>query len=435
MPASSTSSRRAEVHLRVIRLARARSDRRPRTGRASVPHGARIVFVLGALAAIGSVSIDMYLPALPSITRDLRASASETQLTLTSCLLGLAAGQVLIGSLSDRLGRRRPLLAGIALFVVASAACALATSVPALIVLRFVQGFAGAGGIVVGRAVVADLYPGPAAARFFSLLMLVTGVAPIAGPVLGGAVLTLTSWRGIFIGVAVLGLLLLLLTSLGLQETLPAEHRRQGGMRDTGNALRGLFANRRFLGYALVTGLMSGAVFSYVAGSPFVLQNIYGASPQLYGAIFGCNAVGMVVASQINGWLVGRTSPRVLLRAGLLGSATGGIMLLGATVAGTLGVWSVVLPLMLLMTSAGFVLPNTMALGLAEQSRAAGSASALMGVFQFTSGAAIAPLVGIAGKSSALPMAIAIATLSAGALTAMTTLTRPGIAVPVPGSA
>jgi MFS transporter, DHA1 family, multidrug resistance protein len=427
-------ARRAGSRLRL----RPPSDRRSCPGRESTPalapapsRRARVLrlVILGALTAMGSLSIDMYLPALPELTRDLDSTASQVQLTLTACLLGLGLGQVVLGPLSDRFGRRPPLLAGLALFALASAVCATAPSVPVLILCRLLQGLAGAAGIVIARAVVRDLHAGAAAARTFSVLMLVMGLAPILGPVFGSAMLAATSWRGIFLATAALGLGLLALTSAGLRETLPAARRRPGGVRDTGRAFRRLVGDRVFMGYALAVGLTSGAILAYVSGSTFVMQDIYGASPQVFGLLFGCNAVGLVTASQLNGRLVGRTGPRPLLRSGLLATAVSGAVLVLAVATGALGVWGVALPLLGLMSGVGFVMPNAMALGLSEHPEITGSGSALIGLFQFGVGAASAPLVGLAGRGTALPMALTIAGFTLAALAVTAGLTRRRVAL------
>jgi len=243
--------------------------RRERAGRA------RLLLILGVLSAFGPLSIDMYLPALPALSRDLRASAAQTQLTLSACLLGLALGQLLAGPLSDALGRRRPLLIGVAAYAVASLLCVLAPSVGVLILLRFVQGLAGAAGIVIARAIVRDLHAGLAAARYFSLLMLVNGLAPILAPIIGGQLLRLTSWRGVFGLLAAIGALLLLAVATGLRETLPRADRHVGGVPATLATFRQLAADRLFVAYALSSGLALAAMFAYISGSPFVLEGRY----------------------------------------------------------------------------------------------------------------------------------------------------------------
>jgi DHA1 family bicyclomycin/chloramphenicol resistance-like MFS transporter len=245
------------------------------------------------------------------------------------------------GPLSDRFGRRPPLLAGVGAYAVASLLCALAPSIHVLVALRFAQGLAGAAGIVIARAIVRDMYSGRAAARYFSLLMLVNGAAPILAPVLGGQALQVTSWRGIFVVLAAIGVVLVTAAATGLPETLAPARRHAGGVTGTLRTFWRLLRDRPFLGHALACGLSFGAMFAYIAGSPFVLQDIYGASPQLFSVMFAVNALGIVAASQINRALVARHEPRAIMVAALCAQAAGGIALLAAVVAGT-GVWPVV---------------------------------------------------------------------------------------------
>jgi len=397
------------------------------------PRRVQLVFILGALTAFGPFSIDMYLPALPSLSRDFGTGAAQAQLTLSACLLGLALGQVIAGPISDALGRRRPLLVGLAAYALASLLCVVAPSVYAFVVLRFIQGFAGAAGIVIARAVVRDLHSGVAAARFFSLLMLVNGLAPILAPIFGGLLLRYTSWRGIFVVLAIIGTLLLLATATGLGETLPPDRRQSGGVRATITTFRQLLADRSYMGYALSCGLAFAAMFAYISGSPFVLQDIYGISPQLFSVIFGMNALGLVIVGQVNGRLVGRVSPTRLLVAGLIATATGGVALLSVVTIGGMGAMGAmgaiglvgILPsLFVVVSSLGFVLPNATALALSDHPRVAGSASALLGVLQYSIGAAAAPLVGAFGTGTALPMSVVIATLGCSALVVFVLLVR-----------
>ena len=409
--------------------ARPRGDRR-RDATDEPPPAAsrrtRLVLILGALSAFGPLSIDMYLPGLPALREDFDAGASAAQLTLSACLLGLGAGQLLTGPVSDALGRRRPLLVGLAAYAVASLFCAIAPSIEALIALRFVQGFAGAAGIVIARAVVRDLHAGVAAARFFSLLMLVNGLAPILAPVFGGQLLRVTYWRGVFVALAVVGALLLLAGATGLGETHPPERRQTGGGRATAAAFRRLVTDRAFVGYTLSAGFALAAMFGYIAGSPFVLQEIHGVSPQLFSVLFGVNALGLVIAGQINGRLVGRVPLTRLLAAGLIAAATGGMTLLVVVAVGGIGLVGILPALFLVVASLGFVLPNATALALSAHPRIAGSASAMLGVLQYAIGAAAAPLVGIACEETALPMAVVIAALGAAALAAYLLLAQPG---------
>ena len=380
------------------------------------PSTARLVIVLGSVNAIGPLSIDMYLPAFPQIADSLDTSAAAVGLTLTACVAGLALGQLLVGPLSDRLGRRMPLIVAMAGYAVASVACAVAPSAPVLMGLRFLQGFAGAGGVVIARAVVRDLYSGAAAVRLFSSLMLVTGLAPILAPLLGAQILGLTSWRGIFGVLAVLAALIAVLVALGLRETLAPERRSHEGLRMTLATMRRLLADRWFVGHALAGGLGFGALFAYISGSSFVLQGIYGVSPQLYSVLFAMNGLGLIGGSQVNARLVGRFPAAQLLRAGLLSIAASAATLLAVVLAGGLGVWAVLVPMFVIVSSMSFVLPNSTALALADHAAEAGTASALLGVCQFLIGALVAPLVGAGGTECAVPMA---AVMTAAALAAL----------------
>ena len=382
------------------------------------PSRVRLVIVLGAVNAIGPLSIDMYLPAFPAIASSLHASAAQVQLTLTACVAGLALGQLIVGPLSDRLGRRAPLIAAMTTYAVASVLCSVAPSATALMALRFVQGLAGAGGVVISRAVVRDLHSGTEAVRLFSSLMLVTGLAPILAPLAGGQVLSVTSWRGIFLVLAVLSAMLALLVAFGLRETLPPERRSDHGLRRTLVIMRALLRDRWFVGHALAGGLGFGALFAYISGSSFVLQGIYGVSPQLYSVLFAMNGLGLIAGSQFNARLVGRFGPGRLLRAGLLSIATSSGVLLAVVVAGGLGVWAVLVPMFVIVSSLAFVLPNSTALALADHPEVAGTASALLGVGQFLIGALVAPLVGAGGTDSAVPMAAVMTSVALAALVA-----------------
>ena len=379
---------------------------------------ARLVIVLGAVNAIGPLSIDMYLPAFPEITRTLDTSASSVQLTLTACVAGLALGQLVMGPLSDRIGRRLPLIAAMATYSVASLLCASASSVEMLIALRFVQGLAGAGGLVISRAVVRDLYSGAAAVRLFSSLMLVTGLAPILAPLAGGQLLGITSWEGIFITLSILSALIAVLAAVGLRETLPAERRNTSGLRRTVQTMAELLRDNSFLGHALASGLTFGALFAYISGSSFVLQRIYGMSPQLYSLAFAMNGLGLIAASQVNARVVERVGPRRLLQRALACVVASALALLVVVSIGGLTVWAVLAPMFVIVSSLAFVLPNATALALADHGAVAGTASALLGVIQFLVGAIAAPLVGVAGPDTAVPMGVVMAVLALGALIA-----------------
>ncbi len=364
-----------------------------------------LVVILGALSSFGPLSIDVYLPALPSLTRSLHASASAGQLTLTSSMLGIALGQLVAGPTSDRFGRRQPLLIGLAGYAVISLACASMPSIWPLIVIRFIQGMLGGSGIVIARAVVRDLFEGLVAARLFATLIMITGIAPVLAPVLGAQVLRFSSWRGTFVLLGVVGLLILLMAALGLKETLPAEKRHQGGLRETLGTFGRLLGDRGFAPYALALALASCAMFAYIAGSSYVLENVFGTSPQAFSAVFAVNSVGFILVAQASRRIVGRFGPARLLRWGLVVLALASLGTLAVALTGA-GLWPMLVTLFVTMSSCGLVLPNGVAAAMIGQPSALGAASALIGLGQFGSGAAIAPLVGIGGPYDAVPMGI-----------------------------
>ncbi|WP_186319213.1 multidrug effflux MFS transporter [Streptomyces sp. SAJ15] len=370
--------------------------------------GLLTTLVLGGLTALPPLSMDMYLPALPEVTDALHSPAATVQLTLTACLAGMALGQLVVGPMSDKWGRRRPLLIGMVIYVLATAVCAFATNAPLLVGFRLVQGLAGASGIVIARAVVRDLYDGVAMARFFSTLMLISGTAPIIAPLIGGQVLRFTDWRGIFIVLTVVGAVLSFVVWRWLDETLPPERRHSGGLRQALHTMRGLLADRVFAGYMLAGGFAFAALFAYISGSSFVIQEIYGASPQTFSLLFGLNSVGLVAFGQLNGKvLVGRVNLDRVVTAGLaiITLAAGALLVMVSGVFGRPGLALVAGALFVLMSAMGLVLPNTNAQALQRAGHAAGSASALLGTASFLVGAIASPLVGIAGEHTAVPMA------------------------------
>ncbi|MFK4227206.1 multidrug effflux MFS transporter [Streptomyces sp. NPDC019890] len=390
--------------------------------------GFLVTLVLGGLTALPPLSMDMYLPALPAVTRSLGAPAATVQLTLTACLAGMALGQLVVGPMSDRWGRRRPLLIGMIVYVAATATCALAPTAELLIGFRLLQGLAGAAGIVIARAVVRDLYDGVEMARFFSTLMLISGVAPIIAPLIGGQVLRITQWRGIFVVLTGVGILLTLVVAKWLHETLPREKRHSGGVGEALRTMRGLLADRVFTGYTLTGGLAFAALFAYISASPFVVQEIYGASPQTFSLLFGVNSVGLITVGQINGKvLVGRVSLDKALGFGLavITLAATALLLMTAGVFGKVGLLPVAAGLFVLMSAMGLAMPNTNALALMRTPHAAGSASALIGTSSFLIGAVASPLVGIAGEATAVPMAVVQLTCALGSLGCFLGLCRP----------
>jgi MFS transporter, DHA1 family, multidrug resistance protein len=368
----------------------------------------RLVLVLGSLTALGPLSIDMYLPALPTITTDLASSAAAVQLTLTGTLAGLGLGQLLVGPISDAYGRRAPMLAGVGVHILASLLCVIAPNIALLGAFRVVQGLAAAATGVVAMAIVRDLFDGLAAAKLFSHLMLVIGVAPIFAPTLGGLVLTWTSWRGVFVVLAALGVAIIAVAALAVPETLAPERRRSGGVVGTVRDYGRLFTDRAYLGLILVTGFATAAIFAYVSGSSFVLQNEYGLSEQQFGFAFGAGALGLIGATQLNVLLLRRWTPTQILIGGLAVGGAAGLALVVFAATGTGGLAGVLAPLWLVLASVGLARPNAPALALSRHGDTAGTAAALLGAVQFGVGALAAPLVGLLGVG-AVAMALVVA--------------------------
>ncbi|WP_026421319.1 Bcr/CflA family efflux MFS transporter [Actinokineospora inagensis] len=390
----------------------------------------RLALILGGLSAFGPLSIDMYLPAFPALATGLHTGPAQVQLTLTTFMIGLAVGQVVAGPLSDARGRRGPLLVGLALYVVSSLVCAIAPSVYALIVLRFAQGVAAAAGVVIARAAVRDLFTGQAMARFFSALMLVNGLGPLLAPLIGAQLLRWTSWVGIFVVLSAFGTLLLAATLLWLPETLPREFRGEAHLGRTLRTYARIGTDRTFVAYAVSAGFVLASMFAYIAGSSFVLQDIHGLSPQQYSLVFGGNALGIMLASQLNSLLLRRFTPRGLLIAGLVAGAVGGVGVL-VSVLGDLPLVFLLITLFVSVACVGMISPNSTALALADHARDAGAASALIGVLQFVIGAVASPLVGLGGETTAVPMAVVIAVLSVGGITTFAIM-RPSTPHPTP---
>ena len=389
------------------------------TARAALPEPAaasplRLTLVLGSLSALGPLSIDMYLPSFPSVARALGTTVASVQLTLATYLAGLAVGQLAWGPLSDRLGRRRPLLAGLALYTLGAIACALAPTLPALAAARFVQAVGGCAGMVISRAVVRDHFDVEDSARVYSSLMLVMGAAPILAPLVGGQVLRIAGWRGIFGVLATLGVAAAALITLALPESLPAEARRRAGVADTLRAFGQALGHRRFVRLGVASGAIQAAMFAYISGSPFVFIELFHVRPERFGFIFGANAAGLIAASQANRWL----APRV----GVVRALRGGI---AAALLAYVGLWlalrsgaglPLVLPALLVgIASVGVVLPSGTAAAMAFFGSGAGSASAVLGVLQSTCGALAATAVSALADGTALPMAGAMLACAAGA--------------------
>jgi DHA1 family bicyclomycin/chloramphenicol resistance-like MFS transporter len=364
------------------------------------PSAARTALTLGAFIALGPLTIDMYLPALPTITDELATTSATVQLTLTGTLVGLALGQLVLGPLSDALGRRRPLLAGTALHVVASLLVLIAPNIAVLGALRVLQGVGTAAGAVIALAVVRDLYNGRAAATMLSRLFLVLGVAPVLAPTIGGEILRFTSWRGVFALLAAYGVLMLAVGWATLQETLPPERRQSAGIRGTLRGYRQLLRDRVYVGLVIVAGLTMAGLFSYVSGSAFVYQDEFGLDEQQFGMLFGAGAFWLIAATQLNPLLLRRWSPAQILVAGTVGGAVAGAVLVALAGTGTGGLWAVAGTLWAVLFACGLALPNAPALALSRHGEAAGTAAALLGAIQFGVGALVSPVVGLLGNDA-----------------------------------
>lgn len=384
----------------------------------------RLIVILGSMIALGPLTIDMYLPALPTITTDLTTTSAAVQLTLTGTLLGLALGQLVIGPLSDALGRKRPLIAGTALHVVSSLLCAVAPNIAVLGALRVLQGMGAAAGAVIAMAIVRDLYTGRPAATLISRLILVMGAAPVIAPTLGGELLRFTSWRGVFVALAAIGVVLIPVALVGLRETLPPARRRTAGVRGTLRDYGSLFGDRTFVGLVVVAGLAMSALLGYVSGSSFVFQDQFGLDQQQFGLVFGSGAIFLIFATQLNPVLLRRFEPRQILLAAVAAGAGAGALLVLIAATGFAGIVGVLGAMWLVLFCTGLALPNAPAVALSRHGETAGTAAALLGAVQFGIGAVISPVVGLLGND-ALAMGAVVAGGMVLALVVLVTVVRP----------
>ena len=389
----------------------------------ATPGQVRMILVLGAMVALGPLTIDMYLPALPGIAEELSVSSSVVQLTLTGTLAGLALGQLIVGPLSDSLGRRRPLMAGIVLHMLASLLCLFAPSIAVLGVARGLQGMGAAAAMVVAIAVVGDLFDESVAATVLSRLMLVLGVAPVVAPSLGAAVLLKASWHWVFAALVILAGGLLLLAALALPETLPASHRRPLKMRGIAATYVELLRDVRFVILVLVAALGMSGLFAYIAGASFVLQGHYGLDQQAFALVFGAGAVALIGATQLNVVLLRRFGPQTIVVWALVAASLAGVVFVGVSFSQVGGLPGFVLPVWAILAAMGLVIPNAPAVALSRHPDAAGTAAALLGAAQFGLGAAVAPLVGVLGNGE---IALALV-MTAGMVIALLALLAVGV--------
>ena len=375
------------------------------------------------LTVFGPISMDLYLPALPALTLELSAATSVAQLTVTACLVGLAAGQLIAGPLSDRYGRRGILLIGIVAYIATSLLCAASPSIELLIAARLVQGLSGGVGIVIAQAAGRDVYAGGALIRFYGRLTVVGGFAAIVGPLIGGLLNSVTDWRGLFVFLSAIGAGILIITLVAFDETLPHASRTTGGLGRTLHDFRTLVSDRVFLGAILNQGFLYAALFAYLSGATFVLQDIYGLSPLGYALAFGANSAGFMVL----GFVAGRTAGRSLrgtLSVGIIGAGAGALGLLASGLI-RMPLWVVLVSLFLLAGGVAVTSPPATTNAHVEYPQIAGTASTLLGMVRFGFGGVAAPLVGIAGATSILPLGVVtVASLVLAAL-AFVFLVRP----------
>ena len=363
-----------------------------------------LALLLSMLGILAPLNIDMYLPSFPEIAEDLNAHVSLVQMSLTACLIGLAVGQIVVGPLSDAHGRRKPLIISTLLFALSSVLCALAPNIEMLIVARFLQGFTASAGVVLSKAVVSDVFTGRELTKFFALLMVINAVAPMLAPIAGGAILVLpfAGWETIFYFLGLLGFIMVMIVAFRLPETLPVENRLPSSIKSSVGTMGSLFKTRPFIGYALVVGLIHGGSFAYVAGTPFVYQEIYHVSPQVFSVLFGINGIAMILGSYIIGKFGGVVSEHRLLKVAVLVAVTATFMLLIMTIIqGPLA--TLVISIFVYMIAIGMIFTSSFTLAMEGQGRRAGSASAVVGMLPLVIGALVSPLVGL-NETSAVPM-------------------------------
>lgn len=384
--------------------------------------------MLSAFSALGPFTVDMYLSSLPTMMNDFGTTASLIQASLTASLLGLGLGQLVAGPLSDSYGRRKPLMISMLLYFLISIACAFAPTIGLFIALRFIQGFVASAGLVISRAIVRDQYSGVEMVKFMALLTMISNVAPLISPTAGSAVTTFTSWIGVFIFLGFLGLFLTSMTIWGIKESLPAAKRIPSNFKEVLRNYGSLLRDRSFMGYALVNGILFSGVFAYVAGTPFIYQNMYGISPQLFSILFALNGLGIILGSQLVKRLADRIDERQIFRIGLLlAFITTAVVLIVVLTHGPF--IALFIAIFLFAASIGIIGPVSFTLAMESQGHIAGSAAAVLGSLQFALGAVTSPLVGLAGENSAIPFGITIFTTSVLAVIAYLILVRkPAIA-------
>lgn len=385
----------------------------------------RFALMLAVFCALGPFTVDMYLSSFPQIMKFFETNASVVQATLTSALMGLSLGQIVIGPLSDVHGRRKPLVFSMILFFLSSVGCAISPNVFIFIALRFIQGFSASAGLVIARAIVRDLYNGDVLTKFFALLTTITSVTPLISPLAGSAVISFTSWVGVFILTGIVGIYLTIMAAWKVKETLSVEQRVSGNFKELLKNYKTLLGSRIFMGYGLASGILFAGVFAYISGSPFIYQKIYGVSPQIFAILFALNGVSLMLGAQLVKRLAGKVTSRSIFLIGLTSSFITSILVL-ISVFSHAPLFALVISLFLFNSSIGIIGPISFTLAIESQGHIAGSASALLGIMPFLLGSITSPLVGLAGEYSAIPLGVIIFTTSLLAVLVNVVLIRNG---------
>jgi len=377
------------------------------------------------LTMIAPLATDMYVPGFPAVGHDLHASATGVQLTLTTFFVGMALGQLAGGPISDQRGRRRPLLAALAVMLLASTLCALSPSIAVMMLARFVQGFSGGWAMVIGRSIVSDLASQSRLVRALNVIQGAAGIAPIIGPLLGGLIMQSFGWRLSFWVLAMWAAIMIVTVMVFVPESLSADRRNRGGQHQLRSAAGDVLRTRRFVGYLIVMAFSMGVTFAYVATSAFVLQSMNGLSPMLYSVDFAANAVGLATATLIAARLADRVPTRTVILAGLGGTAAAGVLLLIGALWFGMPLLVALVGFFVLMTAQGLVGPNAGAMASGEVPEHPGTGSAVLGFLQWCTAGVVAPVGGLGGTSTAVPMALIIILLVSGSIAALLTVATP----------
>ncbi len=370
-----------------------------------------LIIILGLLTAFGPFSIDMYLPALPEISRDFDTTTSNTQLTLTLFMVGLAIGQVFVGPLSDFIGRKKPLMVALIVYTIASILCVFAPNIYIMMALRFIQGFTGGAGAVISRAISSDLYQGKALTKFLAILMLVNGVAPILAPVLGGIILSFSTWKTVFILLTAFGLMMFSLSSLKLSESLLEEKRSSGRISEVLSDFKNLLKSPKFLMPLFIQGCTYVLLFSYISASPFITQSVYNISPLSFSWMFAFNGLGLILSGQIINKLVDHYDEHLLMR--LFGMIQiFGVIIVSITLINGWPIWLLMIGFFILVSPVSAIGATGFSIAMSNNKGGAGSAASLLGLSQFLFGGLVSPLVGINGEHDVFPYVFTIVIVS-----------------------